>query len=306
MIQRHRHRGYVLIVTLGLLVLAATMLVSLGRATMRRASEARESVEALQQRWGVVSCRKVILPNAEAILAREEKEFKKAVPVYRAGVRLGGQAFDLVVSDEQAKANVNVLLERADPSAVESQLVRTISGAAFKLRPLVEVQRPVQQKAATTGPGTQPTTEPVARRIESFAQVMDASNPRLLLEKRSAEASPMELVTCWGNGAINVGRASAKALKLSAGDALSGAEVDAIIRGRDNVYRQRGNGNIGDAVKKLVKPAGDGAKKQFVWTAESACHSLWVVTRTKQREFYYLVVRTSGDAAQVSDEAFVW
>ncbi len=310
MIQSRRHRGYVLIVTLGLLVLAATMLVSLGRATMRRASEARESLEALQQRWGVTSCRKVILPQAEAILAREERELKRAMPVYRTSVRLGGQEFDLVVSDEQAKANVNLLLERSDRSAVESELSRALSGSglgeAVRLRPLGEVRRQSQPNA-TTAPGTQPTTVPLTRRVESYGQVLDSSNPKLLLEKRSREAPPMELLTCWGNGAINVARASAKSLKLSSGDALSEVEVDGILRGRDEVYRQpRAGGAMGDAVKKLAKPVGDGAKQQFVWTTESSCHSLWVVTRTKQREFYYLVVRESGDAAQGIDVAFVW
>jgi hypothetical protein len=309
MMKRRRHRGYVLIVTLGLLVLAATMLVSLGRATMRRGAEARESLEELQHRWGVVSCRKAILPSAEAILARLEREQKKAVPVYRASVRLGGQAFDVIVSDEQAKANVNLLLERGDRSAAQSELTRALSGTGFggavRLRPLVDVKRPAQPKA-TTGPGTRPATMPLVRGIESYGQVFDGVDPKMLIEGRGLQA-PAELVTCWGNGAINVSRASALSLKLAAGDSASQAALDQALRARDQVYRESQRaGAVQDAIKKVNFSDGEGQRRQMAWTTESKCHSLWIVTRTKQREYYYLVVRDAGEAAQVTEAAFVW
>src|SRR5438477_8139783 len=124
----HRHHVYVLIVTLGLLVLAATLLVSLGRVSMRQAQIAREAQEELQQRWGLVSCRNSILPNAEKILARREIAEKKPVPSVRASVRLGDATFELIISDEQSKANVNAMLAGVDKSTVENRLRQAMSG----------------------------------------------------------------------------------------------------------------------------------------------------------------------------------
>src|SRR3954467_10927434 len=103
-------RGYVLILALGLLALAATLLVGVARASLRHAVEAREAVDGLQRRIGVVSCQAAILPHAQDLLIRQEQRRKAVVASLHTSVTLGGQRFELTVADEQAKANVNALL----------------------------------------------------------------------------------------------------------------------------------------------------------------------------------------------------
>ena len=111
---KNNRRGYVLVMTLGLLMLAATLLVTIGRASTARVLAARIEQRELQRRWAVVSCRNAVLPFAGDILARQEALQNRPVPGYRATITLGDQRYALLVSDEQAKANVNLLLERSD------------------------------------------------------------------------------------------------------------------------------------------------------------------------------------------------
>src|SRR5687768_18320417 len=93
----HEHpRGYVLILTLGLLALAATLLVGVARASLRHAVAAREAVDGLQRRIGVRSCQSVVLPHAGDILIRQEQRRNASVAVLRTTVTLGDQRFDVV------------------------------------------------------------------------------------------------------------------------------------------------------------------------------------------------------------------
>ena len=109
----HR-RGYILLTTLALLVLSSTLLVTLARATIQRSAEARQAQQDLQRRWGEISCQRALLPHAESILVNQEKLHQRAFPSYRATIQLGPQLFDLRISDEQSKANVNALLDLTD------------------------------------------------------------------------------------------------------------------------------------------------------------------------------------------------
>src|SRR5678815_431801 len=91
--QRVRH-GYVLVTTLLLLVLASTLLVGIGRASVRQAVRARVAQDELQRRWGTASCREAGLPNAEGLRRAEEGRRREPVPAVRRRVTLGGQRFD--------------------------------------------------------------------------------------------------------------------------------------------------------------------------------------------------------------------
>src|SRR3982750_969566 len=108
-----RRGGYVLILTLALLVLAATLMVAVARAAGDHAMLARQEQAGLQRRWGAVSCRAALLPSADQILVRAELQAHRPVPIHRARLQLGAQTFDVAIGDEQAKTNVNALIQAA-------------------------------------------------------------------------------------------------------------------------------------------------------------------------------------------------
>src|SRR5688500_19347843 len=97
-------RGYVLLLVLVVLAVTAAALAGVSRMSLRKALHARRAEEELQRRWAVVSCRSVLLPKAEAVLSRAEKQ-TGATGEVRRDVRFGGQDLTLVFGDEQAKAN---------------------------------------------------------------------------------------------------------------------------------------------------------------------------------------------------------
>src|SRR4051812_47367544 len=106
MARRVRHRGYVLVLALGLLVLASTLLVGVGRAAVKHALAAKEAQDELQRRWAVETCRAVLLPSVEQMLERQETLRKQPAVTWSSRVKLGSVTLDCLAADEQAKVNV--------------------------------------------------------------------------------------------------------------------------------------------------------------------------------------------------------
>ena len=299
-----RGRGYVLVVTLALLVLAVTLLVSVGRVAVVRAAAGREAAEGLQRRWGAVSIRRAVLPYAEPILTGVERQRGEALAVYRTGVRLGGQEFGIVLGDEQAKANVNALLEDADAGRAAVRLRGAMAGMgvgnAMVLRPAAV---PMLGEVSASNPA-----------IGGFGQVFDGVPPDKLLGA-GGRGGPAELLTCWGNGRINVRRASEAAVRLRADPPLTVVEIsrvlsarDASLGGREGIRSGDGGplrGWLGRVLNGAVsrEHLGVGAA---VLTDGSACHSLWIVTREGQRERYSLTVVDESDPDKPRTSGFVW
>src|SRR5437762_9220133 len=174
-LRRDQHRrGYVLVVTLALLVLSATVMVGVARIAIRQTSLARQAQDDLQQRWGEGSIRVAVMPFAEQILLTAETSQKRAIPILNTDITLGGQSFGVIIADEQAKANVNALLDRANLGVVETRLRAALVGKAaaqVRLRPEPLPPRP-------RGPATAPTTQPLlAMQISGFGQIFDSASP---------------------------------------------------------------------------------------------------------------------------------
>src|SRR5258706_2169253 len=163
-----RRRGYILLTTLALLVLSSTLLVTLARSTIQRSAEARQSQQDLQRHWGQISCQRALLPHAESILVNQEKLHQRPYPTCRATIQLGPQLFDLLISDEQSKSNVNALLDLTDKPRTESVLRTTFSNFAAQIR--LHTSPP---------PTTSPTTLPVLQLyLTSFGQIFDSTPPQ--------------------------------------------------------------------------------------------------------------------------------
>jgi hypothetical protein len=300
-----RHRGYVLVLTLALLVLAASVMVSIGRATLRHGAVAREAQESLQLRWGAASCRGALLPYVEQVLVRAEAERKAALPTLRASIELGGRRFDLVLSDESAKANVNAELDGASVPTAENRLRQALSGTglmgAVKLRPVAfETAR---SAPAATHPTTQATTAPVGQTVLSFAQVFDPATPQTLLAARAGAIAPIELLTCWGNSALNVQRASPAAMKLALCPPLSAIDVErSVLDARKSTKAAL---SLGDRMAKLL-PGGKAAGRPLRIAGNSTCHSLWVIGHADKRDYYSLGVIDQSDANRPEVFTFEW
>jgi hypothetical protein len=311
---RARHRGYVLIIALGLLVLASAALVNVGRAAIDHALAARQAQDELQRRWAVASCRNLLLASAEQLIAREEFRRRQPAPSHAMKFQLGALAMDVIVADEQAKANVNTLLEHANASQAQTRLRDALTGsglsAKIHLRPLVP--RPAPTSAS------QPTTDaapaPVTQLIEGFGQVFDDVSASELLTARTA---PSRLLTCWGGGLMNYRRATPAALKLALTDLLTAPELAKFVEARDTEWNQQTRTasraatapatQESSAAQRLLAQAGIDSSRTLPLTDTSTCYSVTIVVHDARRQWHYLFVRdTSPAAGGTTDRSFVW
>ncbi len=317
-----RH-GYVLITTLLLLVLASTLLVGIGRASVRQAVRARAAQDELQRRWGTASCREAVLPYAEGLLRAEEGRSRRPVPSLRRRVTLGGQAFDLVIADEQAKANVNVLLVEFGREGAEDAIRRYANAIApmnaLRLRParqpMVIGERPVNSASQD------------ARRVEQwmtgYGQVFDGVSPASLLKWESRQvmpAGPAAALSCWGDGAINVRRAPEPLLSMVIGARLSAIDIGRLVAARDASFEPpllaTGSGGdrrptVGSELARLrpliaaarLKAGSPGAA---ALVDGSSCHSLWVAAADGRRKWYTFFVLDRADSNVPLRQSFTW
>jgi hypothetical protein len=306
----------VLLVALGLLVLSATLLVSIGRAAVDHALRARRAEAELQRRWSVVSARVAVLAGADETLTRLEQEVHRPLPVYRTTVRLGDETLELILSDEQAKANVNALIGSAGRGDAETRLREAIAGSGLT-------------NAVMLRPGMAPPPDRsggLARFVDGFGQMFDRVAPQQLTGV--GERSPANVLTCWGDGAINVVRASRPSLALAAGGQINEVAIGRLMKARDAAYappeqarmslaprraNDEGDGQpvsrSGDAVSSLLSRARiDGAVRgRVAMTGRSTCHSLWVIaTSPTGRRQYSLFVLDESVGGERQVRSFAW
>ncbi|HEY7115772.1 MAG TPA: hypothetical protein VH475_04245 [Tepidisphaeraceae bacterium] len=313
-----RRRGYVLVMVLALLVLSATLMVAVGRAAMRTAIAARSAEDDLQRRWAVASCRKAVLPYAEQILSALEQERRQPAPRFETSLHLGRQTLALVIADEQAKANVNALLDGTDQARADSRLRQGLAGSGLlnrlRLRPTYgPVIRSIQ--TPTTGPATRPLLSTNALHVGSFGQIFDDLPPAQLLRPMpGSRIAAADLLTCWGNGAVNVRRATEAALTLAAGRSLTGVEISRLIDARNKLFERKGNessfdtpaaDNLQDAMNKAMSQSIRN-RGNLGLAERSTCHSLWIVTRTGRRDEYDLFVLDQANVNRPQVWAFSW
>lgn len=105
--------GYVLIMVVVLIAIAAISLAGLARRSILIAGEAIEAQQELQRHWGATSCRQLLLDRAEEFFQQAEKPYLDGELPWPAPsqlaveVPLGGMVYRLWLSDEDAKLNLN-------------------------------------------------------------------------------------------------------------------------------------------------------------------------------------------------------
>jgi type II secretory pathway component PulK len=305
-------RGYVLLSTLAVLVLAAVVLSGMIRSSLARIVLAGQAQDELQRRWGVISCQRALLPHAEQILSRFEAAQRKPVPTYRTQLQLGRYRFVVTLGDEQAKFNVNEGLRHRHMIEVEQAIRDALrgSGLSGKVRLVV--------------PGT---LNPCP--VGSFAQILPDVPPARLMQGVGT-AAPSDVVTCWSDGQINVQRASEAALVAALRPKLSGTQVADLVRNRQKLLEapaeaqaSDGAGDGTESKAESAKPivtlqrirqslALEGEQEQGVLdllTDQSHCHSLWVASGRDGDErgwTYQFMVLDNSDSGHPRRWSLAW
>lgn len=199
--RRRSDRGFVLIMVLVILALAASILVSIASRSLEQALVAIDQQESLQRRWGALSCRRVVLGEAAAILeqlnrqdADSEQHSREPINNLSMAVVLGGIRFNLLLADEDAKLNVNALYTHFEENRRQvRRALRNVIGG--------NVQVVVHLRPAADDEASRP--------FDSWGQVfaLEQLSHNGLVPDQIAHAS--RHLTLWGQGPLNVRRASA-------------------------------------------------------------------------------------------------
>jgi hypothetical protein len=313
----------VLVLTLGVLVLAATLMASTGRAAILRAAQARRDAEALQRKWAWLSVRDAALPRAERILAGVEVRTRRVTPAYLETVSLGGLVIEVGVADEQAKASVNWLIESEGRGVAESRLRGALAGTGLvnRVRLTAAVDVPPPPPASRVQPTSSALFEPppavVRPWVSGWGQVLEGYEPRAVIGHVVGRVSADDLLTCWGSGHINIRRAPEPALRLMLGQTLSAAEISRLVGVREALLRPGGAEVLRAAggpeavmrmpVRRLLAAAGVDSKPNMPpMTEVSGCHSVRVVIRDGHRSWHHLSVREQAPGETARVQTFIW
>ncbi len=140
--RRQKRKGYVLLLVLMVLVVSTAVLATASRRGLQAASEASAAQRQLQLRWGAASLRYSLLPKTWAILKEIEDTKKQPCRQIRMDIPLGGTNFQVLLADESAKANANLLMQRGGEQALMQSLDRLQANSpqrlSIRLRPSLE------------------------------------------------------------------------------------------------------------------------------------------------------------------------
>jgi len=287
-----RKPGFVLLIVLVVLAVAGSVLAITAGHCCRQALAAGAAARALQVEWGSLSCRAVCLPRAEALLAGESARLGGPVSSVRRTVVLGGIRFDLVASDEQAKADVNLL---------EHRFGRDVASAK-----VADLQSPLRRALQVTLRPSGPDRNVVSRIPIGYTcpdQVFVFDHPQQLVPTGVRCESPMQRITCWGGGRLNFTRADPAAIRHVTAGLLNDEQVFSLCE----LVAQRPGCTLAEAMKHLGLELGKTELLKAALTDRSRCQALWVVARGSTRNWYRLYVDQLGDMENDSRRwSFQW
>jgi len=287
-------RAFVLLWTLALLALAAVVLTGLTRRSAHKAVEAIQAQDELQFRWTMATTRKLMLARAESLLQQAERQRHQPIAAIWLDGALGDAQLEIRVADEQAKLNVNALYDAIGPEQTASQLRQMIKDPTAQV--LVELHpdpRLSVQHHEASPPATAPTTAPSLQpRFRCWSQVVAPDDPAILFQRTGHSVT--DEFTCWGNGKLNLQRASDAALSAALKPQLSPAGVQTVLRAR----QQKQSESTDHPIAAASLSQQDRQALSAATTSTSSCFSVVIHARMGQRNCYELAIREIDNSSQ--------
>jgi hypothetical protein len=275
------------------LSVAAVVMTLAARRYAQDVLAAGAAQSELQVRWGMLSCRATVLPQADKLLADRRTPQDPVAAETEAYVLLGGTRFRLIIADELAKANVNLLALRDGDAGLALSLNRLqVTGQAGLSRLLPIELRPTPDPPwAGAGPPA---------RYGSFDQLFILHSPsELLSPDDEAGDTARRRLTCWGAGVVNFKRAEAAVLAEILAPALSASNVARL----DQYRRSHPGCTLGQAISSFPLRREQIQEVYRVVAEESDTFSLWVQAEGRTRSWYGFYVQRPG---ATPDEPLTW
>ncbi len=316
-----RQAGFALLLTLMLVMIAGVALTAVARKSIESAVEARTEVEDLQYRWAVKSIHAALhgrigmcldaaekggarpgasTANATGQRRRHPQDYTNAPqPQLRIDCSLGNVDYTLVLCDEQARVNVNRLLDETSlgrTHAAVGRLARLSHGVDSG--PVEIMLRPLPERGESRG---------ALPRLGSYGQVFGNARPSTLLGTGSGGGLVNE-ITCWGDGKLNIRRVSEQALLTLSEKVVGRHMVRRLIRVRDRDPYVA----LVDMLQELDLTDSELEQLTEYVTDVSLVHSVWIVEHGIQGPRYAFAVEVGASVdgemapAPVQRHEFMW
>lgn len=243
--------GYGLLLVILALVLTTTLLVRLANKALQLHTTSLEAQSALQLKWGAVTCERIALQRAEPFFEewdrrRQENASTTDSPAaVRQLVQLGDCNFEMLISDEDAKASVSLLGGPGIRELVSPKYV-----------PFLRIIPGTSEERGITGWGQ-------VFELERFAQQQGTLRG---LSEATAQ------ISIWGSGVLNIHRAPGPVLQSVAATIVPEGRADRLVKTLAESPRSNTETLLRRTIKndqefaKLKAILGDGSRTYSVWT----------------------------------------
>jgi len=291
---RRRRHGFVLVMTLVLIATAGVMLVGMARQSLLLAMEAVDAQDALQRRWAIISAETVVLQEAPHLFGASERKLIESgadIEIFprslSASFTLGGEMFELILSDEDAKLNLNTYYRRREKQRT-AVMIREMAG--------IESQLKVHLRPYRVG-----QNEPQLPAFDSWGQVFS-------LEDRQIEGAvgqrlilATEQLTCWGAGQLNIRRATDKSIEELCRIVVTGSVTQRLLEAR----REDPALSLHAMLPQLELRDRELRALEELLSDQSTCYSLWM-HNGRMRHRSSLTVAQFADDDQSFTSTFAW
>ena len=278
-------RGFILVLTLMLLSIAAVALAATARSSTDQAVAAVQARRDLQRDWANRSIRHTALTLAPSLLADERADTTESTPVRSITIQLNKHDYNITVTDEQAKVNINALLANRGREAARSYVVKQVADYPdFEgvYLPVTLDQTDDSQDRGNNG---------LSRTIVSFNHLLPNFDPAEMLKE---QVTPFDSLTCWGDGRINIKYAPEALVKEVSAPLLGSIQVQRLhdlVAEQDDIALQQALADIGVEQKNI--PA---VLKRL--TFESGCFAVWIMMDDSRRAWTeFSVIELSPNVA---------
>ena len=283
MTRRPRRNGYILLMTLALIAISSIALAGMARHSMNRALEANREEKRLQLKWLRATATDSIVSSAAAALpivpAQAGEVSTASLKSTRTQMNLpSGWSLSVTVSDESAKANLQTLLRFREPG-------KALAGELLRSHALL---------TQFLGSASESTK---SRAIRNWGDVFEYPAGQSSVDTARSIRNATKEITCWGDGRINLERASSD-LVQSVCQLVASDEV-----AREFVARLRAHGakDLNKLTTGLEVNEGELQALRNIVSNQSRCYSLWLEINLQEQTWTTLHVldKTAGDGGNL-------
>ncbi len=313
-----RKKGFVLLMVLVAIIIVGVAMTATARRSLHASLAAIEFQRSMQRRWGMVSCQRALLTSAAGIFevndlkTRKQRGKQLAFPaILEDRVVLGGQTFDLLLADEDAKANLNAIYDAGGMRDCELSLNR-LTGAmesrTVRLQPVRESNSKLTAKLAAASESkldgqkreTNNSTVSLLPAFRSWGEVFDLLQVNRIAGEDRQLAKMTRKVTLYGTGRLNVFRASDETVLAICTTVVQEGLAKRVLA----KIRETSLGEIGLILERSVTNAEDRRGMQSLLSASSSCFSIWIEASDKSSRQQRLAIQSLNEMGSVQTTEF--